>query len=41
MAYECPSCGSLIGPRSGVAFLPKLGVNIVYTFNNKERGEER
>jgi hypothetical protein len=40
MAYECPSCGSQIGPRSGVALLPKIGVNIVYTFNKKERGEE-
>lgn len=36
VAYECPSCGSLIGPRSGVAILPKIGVNIVYTFNKKE-----
>lgn len=41
MAYECPSCGSVIGPRSGIAILPKIGVNIVYTFNKKEKGEER
>lgn len=41
MAYACPSCGSLIGPRSGFALLPKIGVNIVYTFNKKEKGEER
>ena len=41
MAYECPSCGRQIGPRTGVALLPKIGVNIVYTFNKKEKGEER
>ena len=41
IAYECPSCGKVIGPRSGVALLPKIGVNIVYTINKKEKGEEK
>ena len=36
ISYECPSCGRMIGPRSGVALLPKIGVNIVYTINRKE-----
>ena len=40
-AYECPSCGHYLGARSGVALLPKIGVNIVYTFNRKEKGEEQ
>jgi hypothetical protein len=41
IAYECPSCGRMIGSRSGAALLPKIGVNIVYTINKKEKGEEK
>ena len=39
IAYECQTCGSVLGPRSGFALLPKIGVNIVYTINKKEKGE--
>ena len=35
-AYECPTCGKVLGPRSGFALLPKIGINIVYTINRKE-----
>lgn len=35
IAYECPNCGRVIGPRHGAALLPNLGVNIVYTINKK------
>ncbi len=35
IVYECPSCGRVIGPRSGAALLPNVGVNIVYTINKK------
>ena len=35
-AYECPQCGQDLGRYSGATILPRLGVNIVYSFLKKQ-----
>ena len=36
-SFRCENCGASTGSRSGAALLPNLGVNVVYTFNQKEK----
>ncbi len=36
-AFRCESCGQSVGARTGAALLPNLGVNVVYTFNKREK----
>ena len=36
-SFRCESCGTATGSRTGAALLPNVGVNVVYTFNKKEK----
>ncbi len=36
-AFRCESCGQSTGSRTGAALLPNVGVNVVYTFNKREK----
>lgn len=38
-AFECGTCGASLGARHGATLVPKLGVNVVYTFLKKSENK--